>query len=180
MPSPVSRHALLAYNDEVLAQAAQLAGDYQCASPAVFSHGAGPHLRHVIEHFDALLCPVEPGVVDYDDRPRDRRLERDAALAMTRLQELQNRLHTWEALRLHDAVQVRGLAGAAGQWPFAVTSTLARELAFVASHAVHHFALLRTRCEAQGLTLPADFGIAPATVAHARALSSERALLQSF
>ena len=36
----------------------------------------GPHRRHLIEHYEALLRPAHSGVVDYDTRPRDRELER--------------------------------------------------------------------------------------------------------
>jgi hypothetical protein len=39
---------------------------------------------------------------------------------------------------------------------------------FVASHAVHHFALLHAYCLQQGIPIGENFGKAPATVANER------------
>ena len=44
--------------------------------PAVFP-AVGPHLRHCVDHFRLLLDGWTEGLVDYDDRPGDQRLERD-------------------------------------------------------------------------------------------------------
>jgi hypothetical protein len=85
------------------------------------------------------------------------------------LQALQQCLHLWHDAALTLPLQVRGLGGLAGEFGFEVPSTLGRELAFLASHAVHHFALLKAHCLQQGIPLGEDFGKAPATVAHARA-----------
>lgn len=137
---------------------------------------AGPvaaHLRHVLEHHEALLLPPAPGVVDYDQRPREAALERNPELVQARLAALQASLR---ALAAEPAgaptLHVRGLCGHAGQSTFEVGSTFGRELAFVASHAVHHFALMKPHCLQQGIDLAdclgADVGKAPATVAHER------------
>ena len=56
----------------------------------------------------------------------------------------------------------------AGEFNFEVESSLGRELVFVASHAVHHYALLAAHLRQLGLPVPEGFGLAPATVAHAR------------
>jgi hypothetical protein len=53
-----------------------------------------------------------------------------------------------------------------GEYEFIVGSTISRELIFLASHAVHHCAILRPYCEANGILIDEYFGIAPSTVAH--------------
>lgn len=168
MNAPEPLPTLLRHNAELLGQAIALADAYLHRPGAAFAQGAGPHLRHVIEHYEALLHPANDGVVDYDARARDRALERDPGLAIARLQRIEPALRELPANRWHATVQVRGLVGSGGQWAVAVTSTLMRELLFVASHATHHFALLRAHCQAQGIAVAHDFGLAPATVAHAR------------
>jgi hypothetical protein len=65
-------------------------------------------------------------------------------------------------------LSIRGRTGPGGEWGFAVASTIGRELVSVASHAVHHFALLHSHCVQNGIPIGENFGRAPATVAHER------------
>jgi len=130
---------------------------------------AGAHLRHIIEHAEALVFPAQAGVVNYDSRLRDPALQASPVLAQQRLLALHERLDDWHAAMLDRPVQVLGLGGLSGDFSFSVVSSLGRELAFVASHTVHHFALLAAYFLQHGLSTPAHFGKAPATVAHERA-----------
>lgn len=163
---------LLDFNQQVLDQALALLAHFGFAGQAAKPTLTGPvgaHLRHIVEHYAALVFPAEAGVVDYDARPRERALESDPLLASSRLREMRERLATWPAALLGTQVRVRGQGGLLGDRRFEVSSTLGRELAFVASHAIHHFAAVAAHACALGVTLPRDFGKAPSTVAHERA-----------
>jgi hypothetical protein len=59
-------------------------------------------------------------------------------------------------------------AGNAGELTVTVETTLGRELMFLSSHTVHHFALVAQYSKAAGVDLGHDFGKAPATVAFER------------
>ena len=162
---------LLRFNRKVLAQALSLVAAHDGPGRPALAGPVGAHLRHIVEHYEALLgAAADRARVDYDRRPRDRAIERCPALARQRLTALQQRLAG--DLALDTPLQVRGRGGLAGEFEFTVGSTLGRELAFVASHAVHHYALLKTHCAERGIELPADFGKAPATVAHERAAAT--------
>ena len=161
---------LLRFNRDLLAQALALVAAHQSANAPSYAGPVGAHLRHVIEHHEALIFPAKTGIVDYDGRARDGELESQPSLAHARLWALQARLGAWPGAALDTPVRVLGLGGTQGEFAFAVASTLGRELAFVASHAVHHFALLQAHCAQHGLATPAGFGQAPATQAHARAV----------
>src|SRR5262245_48733230 len=56
----------------------------------------GAHFRHVLEHYQAFLGGLAEGRVDYDARPRDRRLEEDQEIAMATAEELAVRLELLE------------------------------------------------------------------------------------
>ena len=174
MPShlDVNTQRLLQFSIDVLDQALALVASVVAShEPPVdpdYATPVGAHLRHIIEHYEALLCPAEPGSVDYDQRPRDRELEHQPAVARVRLKALQARLRQWPDAQLDALLQVRGLGGQAGDFDFAVSSSVGRELVFVASHAVHHYALLRAHCKQHGIPVSAQFGRAPGTVAHER------------
>jgi hypothetical protein len=143
-----------------------------------FAGPVGSHLRHIVEHYEALLFAGQPGVIDYDSRPRCRELETQPAEAARRLGALRAKLADYPADGLDAPVQVLGLAGSAGEFAFAVPSSVARELVFVASHAIHHYALLAAHCQQHGIPIPADFGKAPATVAHERAQQQAAGITQ--
>ncbi len=163
-----SAAALINFNCEVIDQSIALLALYDSHNPAAFSGPAGAHLRHIIEHYDALLSPPAAGVVDYDLRLRDRELERNIALARRRLQALRMRI-AGDTMPPETLLQVRGQGGLEGDFEFVITSSFGRELVFVASHALHHYALMRPYCQAAGISVSCDFGKAPSTVAHERA-----------
>lgn len=163
--------ALLAFNRQVLMQALDLVHAQGSAKGLAYARPLGSHLRHVIEHHEALLSTPAGAVVDYDGRPRDRQLETDPLRAAERLLVLLHQLSD-RAGHPDTTLIVRGQCGLDGSAAFTVRSSLGRELAFVASHAIHHFALLLPHMRQQGLPLPADFGLAPGTVAHHRFTAS--------
>jgi hypothetical protein len=172
---------LLGFNQQVLDQALSVMGGHTVPgalqSAPSFAGPVGAHLRHVIEHYQALADGLTLGVVDYDGRPRDRQLETNATLARDRLLGLRQALGQWTPDMLDRPVQVLGQGGITGDFDFCVASSVGRELAFLASHAVHHFALLAEHLQRHGVPVPAHFGKAPGTVANE--LATHRAADQS-
>jgi hypothetical protein len=170
MPVDLSEtRELRQFNREVIAQALALVRYHLNGDVAAYGCPVGAHLRHVIEHYDALRAAGAGAAVDYDGRPRDRQLEHCPQTALQRLLALDDWLADSGAAALDAPLRVLGCAGLGGQQAFSVTSTLGRELVFVGGHAVHHFALLKHHCQRHGIPVDPDFGKAPATVAHERA-----------
>jgi hypothetical protein len=161
---------LLGFNQQVLDQALAVVGGHAVAaasrSAPPFAGPVGAHLRHVVEHYEALVHGLPLGVVDYDGRPRDRQLETSPTLARDRLLGLRQVLGLWSPEMLGLSVQVLGQGGISGDFDFCVASSVGRELYFLASHAVHHFALLAPHLQRHGVPVPTHFGKAPATVAN--------------
>ncbi len=139
---------------------------YTERTPACFNSSAGGHLRHVIEHYQSFLRGIETGVVDYEARARDPLIENDPGHAIAQLVSIGERL---ERLTHDRALRVRAesspVEGALG-WG---QSTVLRELEFLLSHTVHHYALIGVICQLSGQTLPKDFGLAPSTLRHLKA-----------
>lgn len=159
---------LLDYNVDVLDQALRVLDAHAAQPDSDYTSHSGPHLRHVIEHYEAFTQHVASYSVDYDTRARDRAPERDPAMARARIAAIQQQLATLDTLLLTEPIAVHQRGGLGGEENFVSFSSLARELLFLASHAVHHYALIQLHCKAQGICLGDDFGKAPATVRHAR------------
>ncbi len=157
---------LLDFNQQMLDQALAVVSQHEVPNAPSFAGPVGAHLRHVVEHYEALIDGLRLGVVDYDGRPRDRQLETSPTLARDRLLGLRQVLGQWTPEMLDRPVQVLGQGGITGDFDFCVASSVGRELAFLASHAVHHFALLVEHLRRHGVPVPAHFGKAPGTVAN--------------
>lgn len=159
---------LCLWNAALVAQWRSLAQAFQRPGAPRFGLKVGPHLRHVLEHHEALLWPAGDRV-RYDARARDALVEAEPTVAVRRLARVEALLRQPQRLPTPDTPLVVELRiGLQGEHGTLVASTFGRELAFAGSHAVHHLALVVEHCQAHAIDLPADAGRAPATVAHAR------------
>jgi len=125
----------------------------------------GPHLRHCVDHYVCLLRGLETGIVDYDARDRDERIERDPG----RFRELADGVIARLARIEPDAVQrpIRICQMAASECePSYVASTLERELLFLSGHTIHHLAIVSLIARMRGVTIPEHFSVAYSTAAY--------------
>lgn len=163
---PGDTERLLHFNRQVIDQALALVAAFETPGGPAYEQYAGPHLRHVIEHYEALLLRDADTTVNYDRRPRERELERDSGMARTRLIALQQRLIGWSDAELEQSLNVLGQGGLAGEFDFTICSSIGRELVFLANHATHHYALLKAYCDQHGISTDPSLGRAPSTVAN--------------
>jgi len=162
---------LLAHNvAEILRQAVDLLGAiddrlYTEAGTNVYTDGGaiGGHFRHCLEFVNCFLTGIANGRVDYDKRARNHQLEtcREYAIA-----EFNRTIQVLENLRLFETgnallVKPEDFAGDENFW---CASSIERELEFLQSHTIHHYALIGFKLRTSGFALPADFGVAPSTV----------------
>lgn len=173
MPNRIT-NSLWLYNCNLLNQAEALVERLKVeALPGFrYAQAIGPHLRHIIEHYTALLSALASaeGIVDYDARDRDMRVQTDPDATQAKLRELQvqfNQFSRAGGVHAHSGhlLSTRLQAGNRGELTVVVQTTLGRELLFLSSHTVHHFALVGQYSKAAGVDLGHDFGKAPATKA---------------
>jgi uncharacterized damage-inducible protein DinB len=150
----------------LLAQGAELIGrlsegEYNAKVAACFNSTIGGHFRHVIEHYQGVLAALETGDLDYEHRARDTMIETMPEYALGIAQKLQKELLEVSASRAMD--RTLRMASETVTDALLVTS-LGRELEFLISHTVHHYALMAVIASQHGVTLPSDFGMAPSTL----------------
>lgn len=158
---------LIEYNRLLIEQGAALIESFAAAGAQIYRDSVGTHLRHVLEHYEAFLRGLDGAVVDYEARPRDVAVESSLALAAERFRHLGATMPQWP---VHESTPLTVLlsCGLEGEETLLSQSSVARELQFLASHTVHHYALIAPRLQARGHALPPDFGKAPGTVRHER------------
>ncbi len=161
-PPPV-----VAANLHCLAQAIELLGRLPQSAFARteerHARTVGPHLRHVLDHYSAFVSGLHAFRVDYDAREREPRLESDLEFARQRMREISGDLFLVDEDLMELPMQIRLESGGddSDQWSH---STVRRELQFLLSHTVHHFALIAVLLERFEIAVPDDFGIAPSTL----------------
>ena len=129
----------------------------------------GAHFRHVFDHYGAFLNGLSTGVLNYDVRQRDPMVERDIAAATRTAEDIMVRLGEIPDEQLAQSIQVSANVIEDGKsvvdWS---GSTVQRELMYLLSHTVHHYAIILLLATQAGVELIAEFGVAPSTLAHRR------------
>jgi len=128
--------------------------------------GVGAQVRHALDHYGSLLAGVGSRVIDYDLRERDARLETSADAAMMRMVELIDRLTRLDRADLDLPAVLRTGADEEAGGLDASPSSLRRELHFLLSHTVHHYALIAMILARHDVEVDPDFGVAPSTLRH--------------
>jgi uncharacterized damage-inducible protein DinB len=131
---------------------------------------AGAHLRHVVDYYRCFLGGLAGRRIDYDARDRDPDVESSTGSAAAAIAAIVEGLEKLTPDAAATAVEVKvDSAAAAGTGLIWSRSSVARELQFLLSHTVHHYALIAMTLRSAGVELGDDFGVAPSTLEYRRA-----------
>ncbi|MDP0500605.1 MAG: hypothetical protein Q7P63_10945 [Verrucomicrobiota bacterium JB022] len=140
------------------------AGMYAQPCAQCFNSTMGGHLRHNTDHYECFLKGYRTGEIDYDARSRDTLIETDAEYAEGVLGRLAEGLAEVDEAMLDEPVRVKMDGGCSEEWSH---SSIRRELQFLLSHTIHHYALIVAIGQSFGFRdFPAKFGVAPSTLKH--------------
>lgn len=134
--------------------------EYSQPSRILFNASIGQHVRHIIELFLCLEKGYETGVVNYEKRKRDYKIETDKDFAIQLLKDIYHRLDRPNIELVMEAEDYE-----AGQEIVAIPSNYYREIAYNLEHTIHHMALIRVGInEVSSVVLPQEFGVAYSTI----------------
>jgi uncharacterized damage-inducible protein DinB len=136
--------------------------DYVVKPPGGVSGAIGAHVRHCLDHVNAVLDPGPDGVVRYDGRRRHPTLESDRRVAAATLRRSAERLEALTRETADAPLVLESQVDRQGRC-VQVISSLARELVFVLQHTIHHQALVALLLAGRGVAVPHTFGYAPST-----------------
>jgi uncharacterized damage-inducible protein DinB len=135
---------------------------YRTQTAPRVSGSVGAHVRHTLDHVSAFLAAAAGDAMAYDHRKRGTGVETDPCAALVAIERLLHELDTVDDGSLDRAVTLATQLDVTGP-AVAVRTTLARELAFVIQHTIHHCALIALLLDAQAIAVPHGFGVAPST-----------------
>lgn len=134
----------------------------------LFISSAGAHMRHILDHYIAIENGLAIGVIDYDKRSRGGVIESDINAALALISQIESFLSSLSASQLKQSILLSTEVSVEKKQVEIVETTLARELIFAGSHAIHHFAMIKQISQAQHIAIPEQLGIAPATATFLR------------
>lgn len=141
---------------------------YQAVIKPHFASSAGAHMRHILDHYSALKDGLACGLVNYNKRNRHSDAESCPNIALQMWQEIELWLKDVSQLDADLVIDIVCETSINETKNNQTKSTLARELVFVSSHAIHHFSLLAVINSLLGNIDESDFGIAPSTASYRR------------
>lgn len=134
--------------------------EYTQPSSILFNATIGQHIRHIIELFICLEQGYDEGVVNYEKRKRDYRIETERHFAISLLKDIYDKLDKPNKSMILEAEDYTDTMETA-----AIPSNYYRELAYNLEHTIHHMALVRVGIkEVSSVQLPEEFGVAYSTI----------------
>ena len=125
---------------------------------------AGSHFRHCLDFYASFLRGLQSGEIDYDRRDRTPQWETQPERALDAVAHVVEKLQGLRQEDLQRPLQVRGDGPPDDDgWS---QSTVGRELQYLLSHTIHHYAIIGSILRALGFEPGPDFGVAPSTLRH--------------
>ena len=134
------------------------------APVGLLQFGIATHFRHCLDVYDCFLRGIVSGLINYDARERELSCEFDRLAMRRRIARLIISLRELNGADVGAHCSVI-LEGKPGQEGLPSASSLGREIQFLLSHTVHHYALVAVILRAQGREIPPEFGVAPSSLA---------------
>ncbi|QNK64767.1 DinB family protein [Pedobacter sp. PAMC26386] len=140
----------------------ELSDEQYCMPVIALSNATlGQHTRHIAEFYLELDHGYQNGIVNYDNRKRNYKIETFRIFTIHLLQEI-------SAGMIKENKELKLIAdyGTAINDEICIVETnYFRELLYNLEHTVHHMALMRIGVTAvSGIILPVDFGVAASTI----------------
>ena len=134
--------------------------EYKQPSDILFNATVGQHIRHIIELFQSLEMGYETGIINYENRKRDMRIETEKDIAVQLLNDIYKNL---DRANIDLVLETEGYQNSGNC--IVIPTNYYRELAYNLEHVIHHMALIRIGItEVSGIRLPENFGVAFSTL----------------
>lgn len=138
-----------------------LSSQQYCHSFSIKTSSIGAHYRHIMDHYSCFLYGLPFGVIDYDKRERSSLIENSLEEALSATIAMRDSFRHVDTLNGDQEVRVAVNSGKCAQ---KTISSLSRELQFLCSHTIHHFAIIKLLGESINIPFSKEFGIAPSTL----------------
>lgn len=150
--------------DQVESVINQMKDDDYTKPVDVFNNSTiGQHFRHTLEFFQILMAGYDAGLISYDKRNHDKRIETDRSLALEIIEKSKNFIAT---CNMQKPLRLEVNYDLGNSEDIIVESNMAREVSYNIEHAIHHMAIIKIGLKVlcPYVELPDGFGVAISTL----------------
>lgn len=137
--------------------------DYIQKHPMIYNASVGQHVRHILDHFSALVSSTtnDNGVADYDSRQRNTAIETSVSAAREKMELIEKEIDLINFADIRN-IKAQFMIDKDGN-TISIDSNFERELSFCAHHALHHMSFINLMLTNMNYTIDKDIGKAPST-----------------
>ena len=149
--------------DQLDAVLSQMSTEHYALHISSLNASVSQHIRHIIEFYVCLFDGLKTGVVNYDNRERDPRIENDKLFTQELIKDLKERIRN--QVENNDLI-LELKYGDGSENNISLSTNFYRELAYNIEHTIHHLAIIKQSIieHFNYIELPDHFGIASSTV----------------
>ena len=131
--------------------------DYSKSCLALSNATIGEHTRHILEMFQCLQNGYDLGIINYDNRERNNRIQTETDFAKQCITEIKAGLQSENKIMFLEQF-IDGLT-------MRIQSNYYRELLYNLEHCVHHQALIKVAVlQFENILIDDNFGVARSTI----------------
>lgn len=131
--------------------------EFSKSCKALSNSTIGEHTRHIIEMFQCLQNSYASGVLNYDNRERNQRIQTESAFAKQCIFDVKMGLQNEDKI-IHLEQVINGL-------DLSIQSNYYRELLYNLEHCIHHQALIKVAVlQYENISINENFGVARSTI----------------
>jgi hypothetical protein len=133
--------------------------DYSKSCQALSNATIGEHTRHILEMFQCLEQSYDSGILNYDDRQRNKQIQTETEFAKKCIIQIKEELKSENKI-IYLEQFIDGLS-------MRIQSNYYRELLYNLEHCVHHQALIKVAVlQFENIIIDKNFGVARSTIAY--------------
>lgn len=131
--------------------------EYSKSCKALSNATIGEHTRHILEMFQCLQSDYDSGVLNYDKRQRNKRIQTETEFAKQCIIDIKAGLQSENKIMFLEQY-IDGLT-------MRIQSNYYRELLYNLEHCVHHQALIKVALlQFENISVDENFGVAQSTI----------------
>jgi len=149
--------------DQLDAVLCQISAEHYALNISSLNASVSQHIRHILEFYVCLFEGLKIGVVNYDNRERDPRIENDKLFTLELIKELKEKINNQVD---NNNLILELKYGGISENNISLSTNYYRELAYNIEHTIHHLAIIKQSIinHFNYIELPNHFGIASSTV----------------
>lgn len=133
--------------------------DYSKSCQALSNATIGEHTRHILEMFQCLEQSYDSGILNYDNRQRNKQIQTETEFAKKCIIQIKKELKSENKI-IYLEQFIDGLS-------MRIQSNYYRELLYNLEHCVHHQALIKVAVlQFKNIIIDENFGVARSTIAY--------------